>query len=205
MSAAPSTASPAISLAGPTRARRSAPRFARRCGFTLLDALLGMSIAALVFGFAIPNYRAALAHAHATSARSAMTMTLYAAMREAAVNGRDVVICPSAKTEYCAGGIDWSDGWVAFIDMNGDRNRGPNEPSIRRQPELSGDVRLRSTRGRPRLVVQPNGSNAGSNVTFTLCDRRGPSRALRLVLANNGRLRALPARAGDAVACTEGW
>ncbi len=196
---------PVRSYAVSPRARRFASAIARPRGFTLLDALLGMSLAALVFGFAVPNYRAALAQAHAASARSAMTMTLYAAMREAAVNGRTAVICPSAKTDFCAGGIDWSDGWVAFIDLNGDRDRGPIEPLIRRQSELSGDVRLRSTRGRPRLVVQPSGSNAGSNVTFTLCDRRGPKKALSLVLANNGRLRAVPARAGAAVACTEGW
>lgn len=196
---------PARSYAISPRARRFAPAISQPRGFTLLDALLGMSLAALVFGFAVPNYRAALAQAHASSARSAMTMTLYAAMREAAVNGRTAVICPSAKTDFCAGGIDWSDGWVAFIDLNGDRERSPIEPLIRRQPELSGDVRLRSTRGRPRLVVQPSGSNAGSNVTFTLCDRRGPKKALSLVLANNGRLRAVPARAGTALACTEGW
>ena len=51
-------------------------------------------------------------------------------------------------------------------------------------------MHLRSTAGRTRLVFQPNGGNAGSNVTFTLCDGRGAATATTLVLANDGRLRA---------------
>jgi type IV fimbrial biogenesis protein FimT len=186
--------------------RRQAPRIARSGGFTLLDAMLGMTIAVLIFGIAWPNYRDAVAQVHATSARSAMTMTLFGAMRDSTVNSRQAVVCPSADEANCINGMDWSKGWIAFIDLNGDRNRGGEEPLVGRQPALSGDVRLHSTQGRPRIVFQPNGSNAGSNVTFTLCDRRGPNEALRLVLANSGRLRALPASTSAAAACTgEGW
>jgi len=51
-------------------------------------------------------------------------------------------------------------------------------------------VHLRSTPGRRRLVLHPpGGAAAGTNVTFTLCDGRGASRTVALVLANSGRLR----------------
>mgnify|MGYP006170030997 CR=1 FL=1 len=49
--------------------------------------------------------------------------------------------------------------------------------------------------GRMRIVFQANGGNAGSNVTFTLCDGRGPRKAVHLVMANDGRLRSRPAEA----------
>jgi type IV fimbrial biogenesis protein FimT len=52
-------------------------------------------------------------------------------------------------------------------------------------------------------VFQPNGGNAGSNVTFTLCDGRGAAQARSLVMANDGRLRATPAGAAAARACME--
>ena len=78
------------------------------------------------------------------------------------------------------------------------------EGLLRHQAALDGGVHLRSTRGRTRLVFQPNGGNAGSNVTFTLCDRRGRDRAVTLVLANNGRLRdGRPSRTA-AEACVRG-
>jgi type IV fimbrial biogenesis protein FimT len=52
-------------------------------------------------------------------------------------------------------------------------------------------------------VVQPNGGNAGSNVTFTLCDGRGADQATTLVLANNGRLRSGTPTADAAQACMQ--
>ena len=51
------------------------------------------------------------------------------------------------------------------------------------------------------LVFQPNGGNAGSNATFTLCDGRGAARAATLVLANDGRLRGGTPTALAAQAC----
>ena len=65
-----------------------------------------------------------------------------------------------------------------------------------------GRVRLRSTAGRTRIVFQGNGGNGGSNVSFTLCDGRGPERARSLILANFGRLREdAPSPQNAAAAC----
>ena len=92
---------------------------------------------------------------------------------------------------------DWSGGWLAWADTNGNRARDAGEPLLVREPPLSGRVHLRSTPGRRRLVLRPQGgAAAGTNVTFTLCDGRGPSRTVALVLANTGRLRS--ARPGAA-------
>jgi multidrug efflux system membrane fusion protein len=63
-----------------------------------------------------------------------------------------------------------------------------------------GQVRLRSTTGRTRVVYQGNGGNAGSNLTFTLCDGRGPAQARSLVISNAGRVRDAPAMAEAAAA-----
>ena len=62
-------------------------------------------------------------------------------------------------------------------------------------------MHLRTTVGRTRLVFQPNGGNAGSNVTFTLCDGRGAAQATTLVLANDGRLRSGTPSTAAAQAC----
>ena len=53
-------------------------------------------------------------------------------------------------------------------------------------------------------MFQPNGGNAGSNVTFTLCDSRGIEKATTLVLANDGRLRQGKPSADAAQACVYG-
>jgi type IV fimbrial biogenesis protein FimT len=56
---------------------------------------------------------------------------------------------------------------------------------------------LHSTIGRTRIVFQGNGGNAGSNVTFTLCDGRGVTHARALILNNLGRLREASASAAE--------
>ena len=88
-------------------------------------------------------------------------------------------------------------------DIDGDRQRSANETLLQAEPALPRSVHLRSTAGRTRLVFQPNGGNAGSNVTFTLCDGRGAAQATTLVLANDGRLRTGKATASGAEACEQ--
>lgn len=158
-------------------------------GFTLIELLCALSLLALLLAIALPTVSAARAKTHSTNARAAMSLTLHDSFRYALAASSEVVVCPSRDSAGCAGGSDWTAGWIAFSDEDGDRQRGALEPLIRSEQALPRGVRLRSTTGRSRLLFQPNGSNAGSNVSFTLCDDRGPRYAISLVLANNGRLR----------------
>lgn len=179
-------------------------RFRRTArGFTLIDMLIAVIILGLVLGIAIPGVTHAVARVRSVSARTALTAALFDAHRIATVRGRHVVVCAGTDTG-CSGGTDWSDGWIVFIDDDRDRQLGPKEHVVQREPELPRGVGLHGTLGRSRVVYQPNGSNAGSNATFTLCDRRGPQDAERLILANGGRLRQDRAEAGPAVACVAG-
>lgn len=186
-----------------SRHRSPSLRRSRAGGFTLIDLLIATIILGIVLGIAIPALKDTVARVQASSARSAITVTLFDALRHATVLGREVVICPASDTQ-CAGGKDWSHGWIAFIDGDGNRQRSPGEQIVRQQTALPASVRLHGTVGRPRIVYQPNGGNAGSNVTYTLCDRRGPKHALALILSNGGRLRSAPAAPAAAAACANG-
>lgn len=164
--------------------RRAAPQ----AGFTLIEAMIALLVAALLLALAVPAWSNASEAARAVAARAAMQDTLDDAMRHAALTGTEVVLCPGSAG--CRDTWDWSAGWLAWADRDGDRRPGPAEAVLHREPPLPGRVHLRSTRGRRRLVLQPHGgAAAGTNVTFTLCDGRGASHAVALVLANSGRLR----------------
>jgi type IV fimbrial biogenesis protein FimT len=158
-------------------------------GFTLLEALIAMAVVAILACVAVPAWSSAREAAHNGSAQAALLESLLGAISHAALSGSDVVLCPG-DTGGCRPTTDWSHGWVAFADIDRDRIRGPSETLLKTMGALGGKVHLRSTSGRTRLVFQPNGGNAGSNVTFTLCDGRGPDKAATLVLANDGRLRS---------------
>lgn len=170
----------------------------------MLEALVSIAGAAVLLAVAVPGWSAARAKAHSMSVRAAVTVTLNDSLRHSTVAGVDVVVCPTRGTLSCVKGTDWSHGWVAFADLDGDRAPDQHETILHREPKLEGGIRLRSTPGRTRLVFQPYGSNAGSNVTFTLCDARGPRHAITLVLANSGRLRTGTPTAAAANECAYG-
>lgn len=158
-------------------------------GFTLFEVVIALAVAAVLLAVAIPTFtdaRAAVSHG---IVRAAMVETFIDAGRHATITGTETVICSSAGMEICSGSVDWSRGWIVFADLDGDRTHDANETLVRRSPPLEGGVHLRSTSGRTRLVIQPNGGNAGSNVTFTLCDGRGSAKATALILSNTGRMR----------------
>lgn len=173
-------------------------------GFTLLEALIAMAMAAILLAIAIPAWSGAVAAANATAVRTDLAASVLDAVRHSAVAGSEVVICPVSVAGQCTGSIDWDGGWQAFADINGNRIRDPNETRLLGGKRLPDGVHLRSTAGRTRVLFQPSGGNAGSNVTFTLCDRRGPDSATTLVLSNNGKLRVGKPTATAARNCAYG-
>lgn len=171
-------------------------------GITLIEVLIVLVVLGLLMGIVVPTVSGAVARVRAVGARAAISTTLFDAQRDATVLGQEVVICPGQGD--CVGGNDWSHGWLAFVDRDGDRQLGTDEPLIHREPALPAGVRLIGSTGRPRIVYQPNGSNAGSNIAFTLCDRRGPALAQSLYLANGGRFRHDTATPANAATCMAG-
>jgi type IV fimbrial biogenesis protein FimT len=158
-------------------------------GWTLIELVIAVTIAAILLGIAAPALSGSLEASRASGARADLLASLSAASSRAALTGARAVLCPSIDGENCSDDADWSFGWLVFIDRNGSREIEGDERLLRSQPALPGRVRLRSTVGRTRIVFQGNGGNAGSNVTFTHCDGRGPSRARALIMSNTGGLR----------------
>lgn len=174
----------------------------RMRGFTLIEAVIVLAVGGILMGAAVPALTGVVENAHSASVKSDLLATLTRAISHAAMAGSEVVLCPG-DSSGCRATTDWSGGWIAYADSDGNRQRSPNETLLQAEPALPGKVHLRSTSGRTRLVFQPNGGNAGSNVTFTLCDGRGAGQATTLVLANDGRLRSGKATASGAQACVQ--
>jgi type IV fimbrial biogenesis protein FimT len=158
-------------------------------GLTVIELVIALAIAALLFGIALPAWSNAKDATRMSSARTQLIASLQTSITRAAVTGRRVVLCPSADGASCTGGTDWTIGWIAFHDNNLNREREPDEPLVGFWPALAGEVHITTTSGRPKFVIQPHGGNAGSNITFTMCDRRGPAKAQTVVMSNQGRIR----------------
>jgi type IV fimbrial biogenesis protein FimT len=176
----------------------------RSRGFSLIELLVALTIVVVALGFAIPALSQSREAARAGAVEIRLLESLKLTLERAAITGRKAVLCPSADGRECTTSPDFSRGWIAFLDDDGNREHAPQETLILAEEPLPGDVRLRTTLGRTRLVFQGNGGNSGSNVTFTLCDGRGAPHARSLVLSNDGRFRrGVPAKASVAATCVK--
>jgi len=172
----------------------------RNAGFTLIEVVAAVAVVSILAGIALPALQDAGEAARSGAAKGTLVESWMASVSHAAATGAEVVLCPG-DASGCRDSIDWTHGWIAYADLDGNRTRSPGETLLKQAEPLGGKVHLRSTVGRTRMVFQPSGGNAGSNITWTLCDGRGPEAATTIVVANNGRLRTGTPTAAAAQAC----
>jgi type IV fimbrial biogenesis protein FimT len=116
------------------------------------------------------------------------------ARSEAIKRGQDAVLCPSTDGRRCDAAQDytwWHRGMFLFVDTDGNHQPDPHDPVIRIYAP-SATLRIKSSRGRPHVIYQPNGLASGTNMTFTFCDPRGTAAARYVIVSNTGRARVLP-------------
>jgi type IV fimbrial biogenesis protein FimT len=176
----------------------------KQSGMTVIELIVALAIVATLAAFATSGASAAINASRASNSISSLFAALTNARSFAASGGVDVVLCPSVNGSRCVAGYHWENGWIRVIAAtHTGRDRTADEPILLRQEALPKNIHLITSAGRTRVRFQPSGGNAGSNVTFTLCDGRGPGSASAYAMANNGNLPTAPVDpAYVAQACT---
>jgi type IV fimbrial biogenesis protein FimT len=160
----------------------------RTGGFTALELLVTVSIAAILLLTGVPALTQFTQKQQLKAAVGALHQDLLLARSEAVNRRLAVVACPGDPAGGCTGTLDWSNGWIAFTDDNGDRLRQAGEVLLR-HGQRNGAVMIRGSSGRTQLRFYPDGSAPGSNGTISFCGRAGPAQARKLVISNVGRIR----------------
>ena len=130
-------------------------------GWTLIELLCALAVVAIVSGTGLSVLGGAIERGRAAAARQALADSLVAAGARATLSDARAVLCPSEDGATCSDGSDWSAGWLVFLDRNANREVEGGERIVVHQGRLPGRVRLRSTKGRTRIVFQATGGNAG--------------------------------------------
>ena len=87
-------------------------------GFTLVELLITILVAALLMALAIPAFHSFVENNRIISSTNELVSSL-AVARSEAVHRRDTVtLCSSADLATCAGSASWETGWIAFTDRN---------------------------------------------------------------------------------------
>ena len=164
-------------------------------GFTLIEMLVAVTIAAILTSLAAPSVAQLAASLQLSSASNALMSSLFLARHEAIKRNGRVVMCKTTDGIHCAASGGWEQGWIIFHDVNNNSLREDTEQIIQQQMALSGSLRMTGnttvasyisfvSTGGTRLVN--GGFQAG---TLTLCRASASGDARQIILNAAGRPR----------------
>lgn len=116
-------------------------------GFTTVELLVTMMIAAILIALAAPSFKRTIQSNNMSSAVNTFMTDMRYARSEAIRRGGRVILCradppdaaaPSCLTTTPAGSSGWSSGWIVFQDVDGDGTRSAGDVVLRVQGGLGG-------------------------------------------------------------------
>lgn len=170
----------------------------KRGGFTLLEVLIGLAVAAILVTTVIPGTARLLRENRMDAAFAGLVHAMRLARSEAVVRKVPVAVCAAAGGG-CADDGDWKRGWTVFTDPDGDhdctaaggRDCDGGGRVLHRVRGVGAGVGL-SASGNPGrygfLVYGRNGFAMGYAATFTFCHEAGGIEPRGFTLNMNGRI-----------------
>jgi Tfp pilus assembly protein FimT len=156
-------------------------------GVTLIELCFGVAVVATLATLAAPGFRSALRDSAVRSALFELNSALHATRASSIVEARTGVLCLSDGIGNCLPGMDSSNAWTAYLDVEG-------RPRPLAGQALAPGLVIHATR--PRLTFWPD-ARAATPVTLTICDSQGIARPRAIVLSQTGRIRLAEASAAD--------
>ncbi len=167
------------------------------CGFTLLELLITLSIAAILLAVSIPSYRGVVQRNAIAAHANDLVGDLNYARSEAVTRGAPVIVCQSADQQNCTTDeYGWSEGWIVYAPTPPDTqvtvdNRLRVKSTLDGQIQISGNSLIEDAiafdaRGFAR---QENGSIGAGTFAVTAHGIRGTD----IVISSSGRIRSKPA------------
>jgi type IV fimbrial biogenesis protein FimT len=162
----------------------------KESAFTLLEIIVTLAIIALVMAFAIPGMGTFIKNERLTTQINALVGHLAYARSEAVLRTQQVAVCVSNDTTSCTGGNSWEDGWIVYVDVDGNGSFSGGEIILRAQPTLEGGNTLTPATIGTQIIYDFRGFLSTPVGSLLLCDDRSGPYGKTLSISTTGRVRA---------------
>ncbi len=174
---------------------------ARQGAYSLYELLMTLSLFALVMTLGLPSFGKIVASHRLRVEVDALFHAIHLARKESVVRRRVVTICPTRDGQLCDQTLDWSAGWMMFVnhDRSSAQTRQDDEPVLFRSRSNSG-IRITANR---RIFSLRSTQLRATNGTVVFCDEADRVAPRALVVSYTGRPRvALKDSRGRPYECT---
>lgn len=170
-------------------------------GFTLIELMITVAIAAVLLAVAVPSFTNTIKRNQIDSQLRELASHVTLARSEAISRSVTVTICRSNDQATCTSTLangNWSDGWITFIDVDGDATVDLDDTLLRVRDDIGQNV-LTVTDAAPAALNNFQFTRAGvsTRATFEMCEEDGINTMARaLIMELTGRV--IPSRDTDA-------
>src|SRR3569833_4532748 len=89
-------------------------------GFTLVELLVTISIATILVTLAVPSFSDFVKNNRMITQPTDFVTAMNVARSEAIRRGTRITLCKSSDGAGCVSGRNWEQGWIVFVDDDGD-------------------------------------------------------------------------------------
>lgn len=160
---------------------------ARTRALTIYELLVTLAVVATLIALGVPSFAAITARQRQHAEVNALFHAIHLARKESIVRRRPVAICPSTDGLQCRPAGIWSDGWILFVNTDGDSPTrvDPGEPVLSRHTPAP-SVTITANR---RAFTLRSIFRYATNGTIVVCDAAGRIPARAVVVSWSGRPR----------------
>lgn len=167
-------------------------------GFTFLELMITLAIVTLLVGLAVPSMQTWVGQSAIASTTNALVSSIQTARSAAVSQNIEVGVCPSANPEAvdaaCGTNIDWTNGWIVFVDNDGDgiRTDATEEVLLQMEKRTPGFTISTDSVFQNLIYFSPNGTSITANdipVTGQLTIDYGPDESRMITVSANGNVR----------------
>ena len=142
-------------------------------GFTLVELMITLLIAAIVLGLAAPGVSDLMERNRLQTSADSLYTGLMLARSEALKRNRPVTLCKSSNGTACTAGSSWHQGWLVYSDDDNDDAVDPNEILRVESALKAGDtLQIAGSDFSDDISYNTDGSASGTG-TFVLCNADG--------------------------------